>query len=145
MTYEIDQSGKVEDTNKLTVVAYANGKIKSVKIGSVEKQKLLAAIRVLDYSKRNYLYKIFAALIYFLLADEKVDSVVIDREYSGHEAIIKGVIIQLLNKNRKNVPEIQFDCIGKLSRAHKAALDVFRADREADLVVTAKDVLKLLY
>ena len=145
MTYQIDQSGKVEDTNKLTVVAYANGKIKSVKIGSVEKQKLLAAMRDLDYSKRNYLYKIFAALIYFLLSDEKVDSVVIDREYFGHEAIIKGMIIQLLNKNRKNVPEIQFDFIGKSSRAHKAALDVFRGDVEADLVVTAKDVLKLIY
>ena len=95
MTYEIDQSGKVEDTNKLTVVAYANGKIKSVKIGSVEKQKLLAAMRARDHSKRNYLYKIFAALIYSLLADEKVDAVVIDREYFGHEAIIKGMIIQL--------------------------------------------------
>ena len=45
MTYEIDQSGKVEDT-KLTVVAYANGKIKSVKIGSAEKQKLLADEKV---------------------------------------------------------------------------------------------------
>jgi hypothetical protein len=45
MTYHIDQSGKVEDTNKLTVVAYSNGKIKSVKIGGVEKQKLLAALQ----------------------------------------------------------------------------------------------------
>ena len=144
VTYEIDQSGKIEDTNKLTVVAYANGRIKSVKIGSTEKQKLLAAMRALDHSKRNYLYKIFAALIYFLLLNEKVESVVIDREYFGHEAIIKGMIIQLLNKNKKNVPEIRFACIGKLSPAHKAALYVFRGEREADLVLTAKDVLKLL-
>jgi hypothetical protein len=145
MTCQIDQSGKIENTNRLTIVAYANGHIKSVKIGSMEKQKLLAAIRVLDHSKRNYIYKIFAALIYFLLSDERVDSVVIDREYTGYEAIIKGMIIQLLNKNRKNVPEIQFDYIGKSSVAHKVALDVFRGDREADLIITAKDVLKLLY
>ena len=70
MTYEIDQSGKVEDTNKLTFVAYANGKIKSIKIGGAEKQKLLLVMRALDYSKRNYLYRIFAALVYFLLAEE---------------------------------------------------------------------------
>ena len=145
MTYEIDQSGKVEDTNKLTVVAYANGKIKSVKIGSVEKQKLLAAMRTLDHPKRNYVYKIFAALIYFLLADESVDSVVIDREYMGHEESIIGFLIYLLNKTGKNIPSIRFDYIGKSSPAHKAALDVFRGKKEADLVVSAKEVLRLLY
>jgi hypothetical protein len=79
------------------------------------------------------------------LANENIDSVIIDREYSGYEAIIKGMTIQLLKKNRKNVPEIQFDCIGKSSPAHKVALDVFRGDKEADLIVTAKDVLRLLY
>ena len=145
MTYQIDQSGKVEDTNKLTVVAYANGQIKSVKIGSSEKQKLLTVMRTLDHPKRNYVYKVFAALVYFLLADGAIDSVVIDREYMGHEATIKGIVIQLLKKNGKNIPDIQFDFIGKSSQAHKAALDVFRGDKEADLVVTAKDILKLLY
>jgi hypothetical protein len=145
VTYEIDQSGKVENTNKLTVVAYANGKVKSVKIGSVEKQKLLAAVRNLDHSKRNYVYKIFAALIYCLLADEKADTVVIDREYFGNEAIIKGMIIQLLSKNGKNIPEIQFASVGKSSRAHKAALKVFRGEKRADLVLTAKEVFGLLY
>ena len=145
MTYQIDQSGKIEDTNKLTIVAYANGQIKSLKIGATEKQKLLTVMRTLDYPKHNYVYKVFAALVYFLLADEKIDSVVIDREYLGHEATIKGMIIQLLKKNGKNIPDIQFDYIGKLSRAHKAALDIFRGQKEADLVVTAKEVLKLLY
>src|ERR1041384_1449181 len=104
MTYQIDQSGKVEDTNKLTVVAYANGKIKSIKIGSTEKQKLLAAMRTLDYPKRNYAYKIFAALIYFLLADEIVDFVVIDREYVGHDVPIKRFLIYLLDKNGRSIP-----------------------------------------
>ncbi len=74
-----------------------------------------------------------------------VKLIVIDREYLGHEATIKGMIIQLLNKNRRSIPDIRFDCIGKSSKAHKVALDVFRGEREADLVVTAKDVLKLLY
>jgi hypothetical protein len=48
-------------------------------------------------------------------------------------------------KYGKNVPNIRFGYIGKSSRAHKAALDVFRGDRRADLVVGAKDVLRLLY
>ena len=102
-------------------------------------------MRTLNYPKHNYVYKVFAALVYCLLADEKIDSVVIDREYLGHEATIKSMIIQLLSKNGKNIPDIRFDYIGKLSQAHKTALDVFRGEREADVVVTAKEVLKLLY
>ena len=145
MTYQIDQSGKVEDTHRLTVVAYANGRIKSVKIGSVEKRKLLAAMRTLDHPKRNYVYKIFAALIYLLLADEKIDSVVIDREYTGHEITIKGFLVYLLNKNGRSVPSIVFDCVGKSSPAHGAVVDVFRGKKEADLVVNAKEVLRLCY
>ena len=145
MTYEIDQSGKIEDTNKLTVVAYANGKIKSVKIGSTEKQKLLKVVRTLDYPKQTYVYKIFAALIYFLLADEDIDYVIIDREYLGHEITIKGFLMYLLNKNGRNVPFIAFGHIGKSSPAHKAAIDIFRGKKEADLVVNAKEILKLLY
>ncbi len=145
MTYQIDQSGKVEDTNKLTVVAYANGRSKSVKIGSAEKQKLLKVMRELDFPKRNYIYKIFAALVYVLLVDENIDSIVIDHEYVGHEATIKGIIIQLLSKNGKNVPQIRFDYIGKWSNAHKAAINVYRGNEEADLIVTAKDILRLLY
>ena len=145
MTYQIDQSGKVEDTNKLTVVAYANGKIKSIKISSVEKQKLLAMMRTLDYPKQTYVYKIFTALIYFLLVDEDVDYVVIDQEYVGHEITIKGFLIYLLNKNGRNIPFIAFGHIGKTSSAHKAAVDVFRGKKKADLVVNAKEILKLLY
>lgn len=46
---EIDQSGKVEDTNKLTVVAFSNGKIKSLQISAREKQKLVKAMRGIDH------------------------------------------------------------------------------------------------
>jgi len=116
-----------------------------VKIAGTEKQKLLAVMRTLDRPKQNYVYKVFAALIYFLLADEIVDSVVIDREYTGHEVTIKNIIIQLLNKNGKSVPDIRFGYVGKSSGAHKAALNVFRGDKEADMVVTAKEMLRLLY
>lgn len=41
----IDQSGKVENTSKLTVVAYANGKVRSLKISAVEKRKVCYFLR----------------------------------------------------------------------------------------------------
>ena len=63
----------------------------------------------------------------------------------GSEESIIGFLIHLLNKNGKNIPSIRFDYVGKTSPAHKAALDVFRGKKEADLVVSAKEVLRLAY
>lgn len=71
--YQIDQSGKVEDTKKLTIVAFANGKIKSLKISAVEKRKLIKAMRELDRPRKIFIFKIFAALIYLLFKNEKLN------------------------------------------------------------------------
>ena len=97
MIYQIDQSGKLEDTNRLTIDL------------------------------------------------EPTDSLVIDKEYPGHEESIKGILINLFRKQERTAPVIRFDNVGKTSPAHKAALDVFRGNSEADLIVLAKDVLGLLY
>lgn len=48
MVCEIDQSGKVEDTQKLTVVCFANGKAKTLLISAKEKRKVLIAMREAD-------------------------------------------------------------------------------------------------
>lgn len=102
-------------------------------------------MKALDYPKKNYVYKIFATLIFMLLSGFRSrDSIVIDQEYPGHEESIKGMLINLFRKQERTVPEIHFDHIGKSSRAHKVALEVFRGNREADLLVSATDVLAVL-
>ena len=45
MSYQIDQSGKIEHTSKPTVIALANAKVKTIKISAVEKRKLLKQYR----------------------------------------------------------------------------------------------------
>lgn len=145
MTYQIDQSGKVEDTKKLTVVAFADGKVKSLKISAVEKRKLVKIMRLLDYPKKTFIYKIFAGLVFLLLKDEKIEQVMIDKEYPGHEAIIKDVLLRLFKKIGKRRPEIMFNKISKKSPAHKAALEVFRGKRKPDIIIKAGDAMQLLY
>ena len=145
MIYQIDQSGKVEDTNKLTIVAFANGEVKSLKISAKEKQKLVTAMRVLDYPRKIFIYKIFATLMFLLIKDEKVEEVIIDKEYPGHEAVIKDVIRGLFKKEGKDMPIINFAYISKKSMAHKIALEIFKGKREADAIIKADGVMKLLY
>jgi len=45
MKIEIDQSRKVEDTNRLTIVAYSNGKAKSLMITARDKKSLQSLFR----------------------------------------------------------------------------------------------------
>jgi len=145
MRYQIDQSGKVEDTRKLTIVAFANGKVKSLKISAVEKRKLVKAMRELDYPKKTFIYKIFAGLIFLLIRDEQAQELVIDKEYPGHEDTIKNVLLHLFRKENKDAPNITFGLIGKKSAAHEAALAVFQNRVRPTIEADASDVIQLLY
>jgi len=146
MTIQIDQSGKIEDSNRLTVVAFSNGRIKSLKISAVEKQKLITVMRPLDYPKKTFIFKIFAGLIYLLLRDEKdIKDVVIDKEYPGQEATIKNLLLGLFRKQGRNIPLIDFTNIGRKSRAHIAAWEVFQGKRDANMIIKADHVINLLY
>jgi len=145
MRYQIDQSGKVEDTNKLTIVAVADGKAKTLKISAKEKQRLIKVMRELDYPKKIFIYKILAGLIFLLIKNESIKEVLIDKEYPGHEAFIKEIILQLFRRVKINPPKINFSFIGKQSLAHKIAIETFRGKIRANMIVKAKEVLALFY
>lgn len=145
MVCEIDQSGKVEDTQKLTVVCFANGKVKTLLISAKEKRKAVNIIRDLDKPKRTFVFRIFSGLLFLLIKDENIEAVVIDEEYPEHEATIKFILLTLFEKFRKTPPTISFRRIGKKSQAHIAALSVFQGKKNPDMVVTAKDLFLLFY
>lgn len=147
MIVKVDQSGKIEDTRRLTVIAYSNGKKKILVIKAREKRRLLNAMRALDYPKKTFIFKIFAALIFLLIkSSKKLTEIIIDREYPGHEGTIKNIFQNLLRKSKqKKKPKINFKEIGKTSLVHKIAIETFRGKRKADLIIRAEDVLALFY
>ncbi len=148
MHIEIDQSGKIEHTSRTTVIAYANGSSMSLRISASEKQKLIRTMKENRHPKTTYVYTIFATLIFMLLCTMRTASaanVTIDKEYPGKEPTIKNFLLQLYRKERRKPPAIRFDAIGKKSPAHKTALAVFQNKKRADVVVTAREVLGVLY
>jgi|SRR3989304_6631589 len=146
MIYQIDQSGKIEDTHKLTIIASANSKTKVLKISATEKQTLVNQMREIEFPRKTYIYKIFAGLVFLLLKNYKnIDAVIIDKEYPSHEPDIKLFIIQLFKRTNKNCPEISFGHIGKQSKAHKVALAAFRGEIKPDFIVKKEDLLRLFY
>lgn len=145
MAYQIDQSGKIENTNRSTIVALANGKKITIKISAREKQKLLAGLKKLEWPKTNYVYKVFATLIFLLIRDEKIGILEVDREYFGHESVIKDILIHLYNKQNLRMPEVTFVLVGKKSNAHKIALATFQSTLKPTIIVKAEIVFEVLY
>lgn len=80
-----------------------------------------------------------------MINSENEKNVIIDREYPGHEATIKNLLLLLFNKINKSAPNIMFAEIGKKSIAHKTAIAVFRKEKKADIIIKADDIIKLLY
>lgn len=146
MIIEIDQSGKVEETAKDTVVALANKKgfSRSVRISAREKRKLQKFFRSIG-KPRMYIYRTFAILVFIILKPDikRLTNIVIDKEYTGQEPLVKEYVLRHL---RKIVPSfsarvISFQEIGKKSPAHDVAFSTYRRLRKVDITATAQDVI----
>ena len=146
---EIDQSGKVENTSKDTVIALSSNKglKRSIKISAREKRKLQKFFRQLG-KPRFYTHKVFSILIFLLIRRyaSKLDRIVIDPEYPGYESLLRNLLSELLvNSSKEFEPSrIVFKRLGKRAQAHKVANTVFRKEAKPSMTVSSKDILKII-
>lgn len=147
MRIEIDQSGKIEDTSKNTIIAFSNGCFCSIMIKAREKREIQKIFRKIG-KKRIFVYKTFSVLIFLLIKNylNKIDQIVVDIEYQGNEGIIKNFLLKEIRKVRSDFQKenIIFRGIGKKSRAHFLAYGVAIGKKSADMEVSAKDVLRFI-
>jgi hypothetical protein len=143
MKIEIDQSGKIENTSKPTVIGFSNKNNKTIIIFATEKQRLQRYFR--KVGKPNlFVYQTFSILIYLLLRNQKqIEQIVIDKEYVGQEPLIKSYLLTLLRKNGRHFDKrrISFRQVGKKSAVHRLALAAYKK-KKADKKIFAKDLLK---
>lgn len=141
MKYEIDQSGKIEDTAKDTVVAYCNGDQRVIVFKARDKRSLQEIFRR-SGQIRLFIYRTFATLI-FLLIKENLKSenhFEIDTEYDGQEKIIKDILLEYIRAGQLEEPRIHFSRIGSKPKVHYAAYDVLNGKKKPDKIVDFKDV-----
>lgn len=145
MRIEIDQSGKIEYTDKNTVLAFSDGKQKSILFKSKNKRKIQ---KVFKGANRPgiFVYKLFAILLYLLIKDDssKIQSMVVDIEYTGKENLIKTFLKRVLIKsnNKFNISNISFRQVGRKSRCHKIAIEVYRKKRKPSKEISLEEVMK---
>lgn len=145
MRIEIDQSGKIENTAKPTIIAFSGKKEKSLIIFTGEKRKLQNHFRKIG-KPNSFVYVTFAVLIYLLIKGERsIDEIVIDREYAGQEALIKSYLMQFLKRSGRNFDKrkIYFREIGRKSPAHDCAVKAYRA-KKAGVRVKCIEILEFL-
>lgn len=123
MNFEIDQSGKIEDTAKDTILCLSNDEWYAVRIPAMVKRQLQERFRRNGQIRNFVLFTFCAGLARLLRVVKPKTKVVIDREYFGKEPVIKNVLERML-ADLMPMPVFDFRFIGKHSRAHSHANDV---------------------
>lgn len=143
MHVEIDQSGKIADTQVATVLAFSNAIAYSIYLPAVVKRELLQKLRTKKNARVLY-FRIFSVLLFLLLKEylrNDLKVIEIDVEYQGWESEIKGYFLNIARKHGVGVdPEcIHFTHIGKKSRAHTKAINSLRKGK-GDRTISFEDV-----
>lgn len=139
--YQIDQSIKIEETNKTSYVCLANGKILISSISARDKKELKLFFRKLE---KPLIFKLFtfSVLCAKIIFEAKIAVISIDEEYSGHEIDIKSFITQLLTIWGNTNTNISFTRVGKNSKAHIEGYNAYKKNNKG-IIISAEEVLIL--
>jgi len=146
MKAEIDQSIKIEDTARDTILAFSNNIPATALIPRQIKRKLQQKFRQNNKS-HLFMYRTFATGIVLLIKNylRKIDVVIIDIEYPGHDKQLKNMILAMLKRLRRKQPRIYFRQIGKKSNAHSLAYLTYKRKRKPDIFIKQKDLESLVF
>ncbi len=144
MKVEIDQSGKLEQLDTLTVIAYANGKSGAIQITAATKRGLIQKIRRILIPRDEIGAVLFAVLIFIMIKDLPGNvTLMIDEEYTGKNRIIQEILLRLLERKFKSWNgNIEFGNIGKHSPAHLLAWKLHKKRKGLEIrKISEKEVL----
>jgi hypothetical protein len=148
MRVEVDQSGRIDQTDRATVVAFANGEQFSIRLSPRAKRQILDELRPKwkgKHEPKTLYIVVFATLLYLLFKERinQLEQVVIDTEFTGHEGTIKDHVLNLLRRKGLHVESdtFMFMEIGKKSSAHDLALKVYQGKIAPDHEITVEEIL----
>lgn len=142
MRYEIDQSIKIEQTQKDTVIGVSNGKSYTVLVKRDVKRKLQRDFRKI-HKPRLFVYRTFMASIVLLLKhfDIKSDAVIeIDTEYQGLNKILTSMFYEMWNSISSVSVDIKFTYIGRKSHSHRVSYLTTTGRIKPNRILTYKEL-----
>ena len=146
MNIEIDQSNKIEQTNKDTVIGLSNDKTFTILIKAKEKRKLQEEFRK-QGKPRLFVYRTFIAGVVLLLKYaylRNLSKIIIDKEYFGKEKMLKSMFLEMWGRYFDKIPEINFERIGKKSNAHNISYLTMKGKYKPDKTANFNEIKKLV-
>jgi hypothetical protein len=148
MHLDLDMSGRIEETQRPSVLAIAGSLRCSIYVPAAEKRKVIDALekRQLGWSKTRIHVLLFSTLLYLLIRDyiTKVDLFTIDIEYEGFDLVIRERVVMLCRRKEITIrkDQLTFQQIGKKSPAHDLAYNVFKGRISPDRIIFAEEILR---
>ncbi len=143
MKVEIDQSGKIEQTNKNTIIALSNDKNDSIIINAKTKRQLQEVFRR-HGQIRNYIIFTFSACLTILIErNSKYGKIYIDKEYYGRENLIE-ILIKSMFSGRNRTPDLEFCLIGKSANAHGVAYHVAVGEKMPNKIISFEEIIRII-
>lgn len=146
---EVDCVGRIDDYENRTVLSISAGLSYSIMIPAIEKQKALVHTKDIhpNWGRTRIHVYLYSVLLFLLIRGhiKKLDSVVIDIEYSGYEPEIKGLLLQLLRWQGISVSKdrVLLKRLDRTSAARQMASRVYKGVADPDLILTAKQVAEV--
>ena len=145
MNVEIDQSNKIEQTSKDTIIGLSNDRTFTILINRKIKRKLQEEFRK-QGKPRLFVYRTFIAGTVLLLKYAQFNNlikVIIDKEYFGKEKMLKSMFLEMWSRYFEKIPEISFERIGKKSNAHNISYWTMKGKYEPNKIVDFNEIKKL--
>jgi len=145
MKVEINQSNKIEQTNKDTIIGLANEKTFTILIKSKTKRKLQGEFRK-QGKPRLFVYRVFVASVVLLFKYaqfKNISKIIIDEEYYGKDKMLKSMFLEMWSKFFKEIPEISFEKIGKKTKVHNICYLTMKGKYKPDRAVSFIEIRHL--
>lgn len=145
MIIQINQSNKIEQTNKDSIVGLADEKTFTVIIKKKVKRKLQEDFRK-QGKPRLFVYRTFIASIVLLIEYAKlknVSKIIIDLEYFGKDKMLKSMFLEMWSRFFTEVPEISFEKVGKDSKVHNVCYLTMKGKYKIGKVLSYEEIKRL--
>lgn len=142
MKIEINQSIKIEQTNKDTIIGLANKETFTILIPRKIKRKLQEEFRKQGRPKL-FVYRTFVAgavLAFKYARSEQPSKIVIDEEYYGKDKMLKSMFLEMWSRFFTELPEISFEKIGKKSKVHEICYLTMKGKYKPNKVISFEEI-----
>ena len=145
MRVEIDQSVKIERTNRDTALGIANGTEFAVIIPAKVKRRLQEEFRRQGKPRlfilRTFMAGVVLALHYAKVSDSS--SVTIDVEYPGQETLLRSMFLEMWSRFSAEIPVLEFSRVGKRSEAHRVSNHTAIGRRQPERELSYEEIRQL--